>query len=128
MSVWGHNISRSRATGFTPFRLLYGKDAITPEELKLGSFQTQIEATTPIQRYVKIEMIKTSWLRAADNLDAYHAETRAWRDKKVVRKGHQPRRFSPHPSSGQARKAPTAMVRPVHCSKQDQTRYISADE
>jgi hypothetical protein len=33
--VWGHNISRTRTTGFTPFRLLYGEEAITPEELKL---------------------------------------------------------------------------------------------
>jgi hypothetical protein len=47
-SVWGHNISCSRTTGFTPFRLLYGEEAITPEELKLGSFRTQIAATTPI--------------------------------------------------------------------------------
>ena len=53
---------RSRATGFTPFLLLYGEEAITPEELKLGSFQTQIEATTPVQRYVEIEMIETTRL------------------------------------------------------------------
>ena len=31
-------------------------------------------------------MIETSWLHAADNLDIYHIETRAWRDKKVVQK------------------------------------------
>lgn len=35
-------------------------------------------------------MIKTSWLQAANNLDAYHAETRAWRDKKVVQKDINP--------------------------------------
>ena len=40
-------------------------------------------------------------------------------------KGHQPRRFSTHSSSRQARKAPTTMVWSVHCSKHDQTRYIS---
>jgi hypothetical protein len=33
--VWGHNISCTRTTGITPFHLLYGKEAITPEELKL---------------------------------------------------------------------------------------------
>jgi len=47
--VWGHNISRTKTIGFTPFRLLYGKEQITPEELKLGSFQTEIAATTPMQ-------------------------------------------------------------------------------
>jgi transposase InsO family protein len=48
-SVWGHNISCTRTTGFTPFHLLYGEEAITPEELKLGSFHTEIAATTPVQ-------------------------------------------------------------------------------
>ena len=43
-------------------------------------------------------------------------------------KGNQPRRLSPHPSSGQARKALITMVRPIHRGKHDQTRYISADE
>ena len=70
--------------GFTPFRLQYSEEAITLEELMLGSFWTKIEATTPIRRYVEIEMIETSWIHAVDNLDAYHAETKAWRDKKVV--------------------------------------------
>jgi len=54
-SVWGHNISRTRTTGFTPFRLLYGEEAITPEELKLGSFRMEIAATTLIRRYVELE-------------------------------------------------------------------------
>jgi hypothetical protein len=49
-SVWGHNISHTRTTGFTPFCLLFGEEAITPEELMLGSFRTEIAATTPIQQ------------------------------------------------------------------------------
>lgn len=61
-SVWGHNISRSRTTGFTPFRLLYGEEAITPEELKLGSFRTEIVATMPVQRYVEIEELEHTTL------------------------------------------------------------------
>ena len=31
-------------------------------------------------------MIETTWLCAANNLDQYHAETKAWRDKMVIRK------------------------------------------
>lgn len=88
-SVWGHNISRSRATGFTPFRLLYGEEAITPEEVNLGSFRTEIEPTTPEQREVNVEMIQNLRDKAAHNLDKYHAETRAWRNKSVVRKNIQ---------------------------------------
>ena len=75
-SIWGHNISRTRTTGFTPFLLLYGEEAITPEELKQGSFHTQIAATTPIQRYVELEATENARLHAATNLDKYHQETK----------------------------------------------------
>jgi hypothetical protein len=82
--VWGHNISRNRTTGFTPFRLLYGEEAITPEEIKLGSFRTEIAATTPIQRYVELESVENTRLQASCNLDVYHQETKTWRGKKVL--------------------------------------------
>jgi len=75
-SVWGHNISRTRTTGFSPFRLLYGEEAITPEELKLGSFCTEIAATTPIQQYVELEATETARLQATSNLDKYHKKQR----------------------------------------------------
>jgi hypothetical protein len=32
--VWSHNTTTSRSTGFTPFKLLFGDEAITPEEAK----------------------------------------------------------------------------------------------
>jgi transposase InsO family protein len=32
--VWSHNTTISRSTGFTPFKLLFGDEAITPEEAK----------------------------------------------------------------------------------------------
>jgi len=83
-SVWGHNISCTRTTGFTPFHLLYGEEAITPEELKLGSFCTKIAATTPIQRYIELEAAKNAKLQATSNLDKYHQEMKTWRDKKVL--------------------------------------------
>jgi hypothetical protein len=34
--VWSHNTTISRSTGFTPFKLLFGDKAITPEEAKAG--------------------------------------------------------------------------------------------
>jgi hypothetical protein len=34
--VWNHNIVVSRSTGFTPFKLLFGDEAITPEEARIG--------------------------------------------------------------------------------------------
>jgi hypothetical protein len=34
--VWSHNTTVSRSTGFMPFKLLFGDEAITPEEAKAG--------------------------------------------------------------------------------------------
>jgi hypothetical protein len=34
--VWSHNTTASRSTGFTPFKLLFGDEAITLEEAKAG--------------------------------------------------------------------------------------------
>jgi hypothetical protein len=38
--VWSHNTTVSRLTGFTPFKLLFGDEAITPQEAKTGSIRT----------------------------------------------------------------------------------------
>jgi transposase InsO family protein len=38
--VWIHNTTVSRSKGFTPFKLLFGDEAITPEEAKTGSIRT----------------------------------------------------------------------------------------
>ncbi len=38
--VWSHNTTISRSTGFTLFKLLFGDEAITPEEAKTGSTRT----------------------------------------------------------------------------------------
>jgi hypothetical protein len=57
---------------------LYDKEAITPEELKLAFFRTEIAATTPIQRYVELEAVENARLHAASNLDKYHEEMKTW--------------------------------------------------
>jgi hypothetical protein len=33
-AVWSHNTTVSRAMNFTPFRLMYGAEAMLPEEIK----------------------------------------------------------------------------------------------
>jgi hypothetical protein len=38
--VWNHNTIVLRSTGFTPFKLLFGDEAITLEEVKTGSIRT----------------------------------------------------------------------------------------
>jgi hypothetical protein len=42
--VWSHNTTMSRLTCFTPFKLLFGDEAITPEEAKAGSIRTVASA------------------------------------------------------------------------------------
>ena len=42
--VWNHNTVVSRSTGFTPFKLLFGDEAITPEEARTGSIRTLASA------------------------------------------------------------------------------------
>jgi hypothetical protein len=32
--VWSHNTSVSRATNFTPFKLLFNEEPVTPEEIE----------------------------------------------------------------------------------------------
>jgi hypothetical protein len=38
--VWSHNTTISRSTSFTPFKLLFGDEAIILEEAKAGSIRT----------------------------------------------------------------------------------------
>jgi hypothetical protein len=42
---WRHNTSICKAMKFTPFKLLYGEESETPEEIKLHSARTKMEAT-----------------------------------------------------------------------------------
>jgi transposase InsO family protein len=39
--IWSHNTTVSRAIGFTPFRLLFGTEAMTPEEIRNESLRVQ---------------------------------------------------------------------------------------
>jgi hypothetical protein len=38
--MWSHNMIVSRTTGFTPFKLLYDKEAMQLEEIKHQSLRT----------------------------------------------------------------------------------------
>jgi hypothetical protein len=42
--VWNHNIVVSRSIGFTPFKILFGDEAITPEEARTRSIRTLASA------------------------------------------------------------------------------------
>jgi hypothetical protein len=90
--VWNHNTAVSRSTGFTPFKLLFGVEAITPEEARRASVRTL--ASTEDEEGYKItkDTIEGTRLQKVDHINKYQAETIKWRDRKVklknIRPGH----------------------------------------
>jgi hypothetical protein len=44
MVAWSHSTTLCRATNFTPFRLLFGAEAVLPEEIKHQSLCKIAEA------------------------------------------------------------------------------------
>jgi hypothetical protein len=82
-----HNTTVSRTTGFTPFRLLFGSEAMTPEEIKNESMRVlKSKEIEEVDKKVEKDMIELTILEAAENIEKYQKETKAWKDKKVVRK------------------------------------------
>jgi hypothetical protein len=90
--VWSHNTTISRSTGFTPFKLLFGDEAITPEEVKVGSIRTVALAEDEADYSVAKDTIEGTMLQAVENINKYQAETIKWRDRKVrlnnIKPGH----------------------------------------
>jgi hypothetical protein len=85
--IWTHNTTVSRATGFTPFRLLFGTEAMTPEKIKNESMRVlKGKEIEEIDQKVEKDMIELTILGAAENIGKYQKETKTWKDRKVVRK------------------------------------------
>jgi hypothetical protein len=82
-AVWSHNTSICRAMKFTPFKLLYGEELVTPEEIKLHSVRTRTEVTYSPSEAESIDLLEPERMKVVENLQCYQNETRAWRDKKV---------------------------------------------
>jgi len=55
--VWSYNTTASRTIGFTPFKLLYGEEAMLPEEAKHQSLRVVKQALAEDEEYSK-EMIE----------------------------------------------------------------------
>jgi hypothetical protein len=79
-----------RPTGFTPFRLMYGEEAVTPEEIKLKSLRTQTQNKDIETAKETLEEIR---LQAVTNLEKYQEETKRWRDKNISVKDIKPGDF-----------------------------------
>jgi hypothetical protein len=89
--VWNHNSVVSRSTSFTPFKLLFGDEAITPEEARMGSIRTLASAEDEENCKITKDTIEGTMLQAVDHINKYQAETIKWSDRKVILKNIKPR-------------------------------------
>jgi hypothetical protein len=88
--VWSHNTTISRSTGFTPFKLLFGDEAITLEEAKVGSIRTVASAEDKADYSVAKDAIEGIKLQAVENINKYQSKTIKWHDRKVQLKNIKP--------------------------------------
>ena len=90
--VWSHNTTTSKSTGFTPFKLLFGDEAITPEEARMGSIRTLALTEDEADCQVTKDTIEGTRLLAIEHINKYQAETIKWHNRKVrlknIRPGH----------------------------------------
>jgi hypothetical protein len=82
--VWSHNTTVSRSIGFTPFKLLFDDEAITPEEAKTGSIRTTASAEDEADYQITKDTIEGTKLQAIEHINKYPNETIRWRDRKVL--------------------------------------------
>jgi hypothetical protein len=73
--VLNHNTIVSRSTGFTPFKLLFGDEAITPEEARTGSIRTLASTMEEDASKITKDTIEAVRLMAIDHINNYQAET-----------------------------------------------------
>jgi transposase InsO family protein len=88
--VWSHNTTVSKSTGFTPFKLLFGDEAITPEEAKTRSTRTTASTEDEANYHVAKDTIEGVRLKVVENINKYQAKTIKWRDRKVRLKNIKP--------------------------------------
>jgi ribonuclease HI len=81
--IFSHNTTESRATKFTPFRLLYGAEAMIPEEIMGESLRVTEEQASKENLALDKDLAEVDRIKACHNLETYQRQTRAWRDKKV---------------------------------------------
>jgi hypothetical protein len=90
--VWNHNTIVSRSTGFTPFKLLFGDEAITPEEARTGSIRILASTEGEGDYQITKDTIEGTRLQAIEHINKYQAKTMKWRDRKVrlknIKLGH----------------------------------------
>ena len=81
--LWSLRTTVTRATGFTPFCLLYGDEAMNPTEVKGYSLRVQLPQTDG-ERELSLDLTEGMRLHAIQNLNHYIKKTKAWYDPRVA--------------------------------------------
>jgi hypothetical protein len=76
-SSLGPKHNRMPAIGFTHFRLLYGSEAMTPQEIKHGSPRTSTSAVPDVDEPTSKDLIDGDRVLALHALIKYQAQTKA---------------------------------------------------
>jgi hypothetical protein len=79
--IWSHNTTTSRATQFSPFKLLYEEEALLLEELCPGTWRDTPSGDEDLK--ASVQNIEEVRLQPAANLSSYQDETRRWKNKKI---------------------------------------------
>jgi hypothetical protein len=62
--VWVHNTTISRSTNFTPFKLLYGEEALTPEEIQFQGPRINIEIIDEDEQMTSKDLLEEERMKA----------------------------------------------------------------
>jgi hypothetical protein len=90
--VWSLRTTPSRATGFTPFFLVYGAEAVLPTDLEYGSPRTRVydDQSNQASREDSLDQLEEAWdmallhsARYQQSLRRYHARGVRSRDLQV---------------------------------------------
>jgi hypothetical protein len=81
--VWSHNTTVCRAMNFTSFRLMYGVEAVLPEEVKHRSLSAATATPVCPSEAEEKDLLESDRLKVVVNLQKYQEEKRAQRESKV---------------------------------------------
>jgi hypothetical protein len=66
-AAWSNNTSVCRAIKFTPFKLIYGEELVTLEEIKLHSARTNMDATYSPSEAESKDLLEPEHMKAIEN-------------------------------------------------------------
>ena len=81
--IWAHNTTVSRSTNFTPFKLLYGEEAMTHEEIKFEGPRTNVQIIEEEEQVTSKYLLEEEGMKTIQKLEKYQKETKNWYNKKV---------------------------------------------